>query len=397
VDKKGRAMNGIPYKNPWWRHMKKIGLAAACGALVASTPAFSQSSVTLYGIIDTGVEYVSHANAKGDSVVRMPGITGSLPSRWGLRGKEDLGGGYSAVFTLENGFNVRGGDIGQGGRLFGRQAWVGIRSPYGTVSFGRQYTMAYYALLDTDIVGPAIYGIGSLDAWLPNARADNSIQYTNKIGGLSIGATYALGRDSAGTGNSPGQGTCASTVGALTQCREWSAMLKYDAGSAGAAIAYDEQRGGVGAASNFFDGAAPAPLTQSGDKDARLLLSGYVKIASTRFVGGWVNRKVETVADTVPDIRSNLFYIGASYYVLPELVLESEAYRIVNAVQDARATLGTARATYQLSKRTAVYVQLAYLANSTKAAYSVSSGGGGTTPAKGVGQTGAMVGMRHFF
>ncbi len=67
-------------------------------------PVYAQSSVTLYGIIDTGVEYVSHANAAGDGVFRMPAITGSLPSRWGLRGVEDLGGGLKALFTLENGF-----------------------------------------------------------------------------------------------------------------------------------------------------------------------------------------------------------------------------------------------------------------------------------------------------
>ena len=70
--------------------------AGACCAL-AAPGAHAQSSVTLYGIIDTGVEFVSHANAAGDHVVRMPGVTGELPSRWGLRGTEDLGGGYQAV------------------------------------------------------------------------------------------------------------------------------------------------------------------------------------------------------------------------------------------------------------------------------------------------------------
>src|SRR5580692_2132395 len=120
--------------------MKQRAVATIAGAtLAAFAPhVFAQSSVTLYGIVDTGIEFVSHANAAGDKVFRMPGITGELPSRWGLKGSEDLGGGYSAVFALESGFNVRGGDLGQGGRLFGRQSFVGIKSPYGTVSFGRQ-------------------------------------------------------------------------------------------------------------------------------------------------------------------------------------------------------------------------------------------------------------------
>jgi predicted porin len=380
--------------------MKKIGFAIASGIFVASLPAIAsaQSSVTLYGIMDTGIEVVSHANAQGDRIVRQPGVTGSLPSRWGLRGQEDLGNGNSVLFVLENGFNVRGGDLGQGGRLFGRQAWVGIRGPYGTISLGRQYTMTYFALLDSDLIGPAIYGIGSLDAYLPNARSDNSIAYVNRFGGLSIGATWSFGRDSTGTGNSPGQGTCAGSVpGAFTQCRQWSAMVKYDAAHFGAAISYEEQRGGTGAAANFFDGIAPVPLTSSNDKDARLLVNGYLKIANARIGGGWLNRKVETIAAITPNVHSDLFYLGASYNVRPDVIAEAEVYRIVNAAQDARATLGTLRVTYLRSKRTAVYAQAAYLANSRNAAYSVSSGGGGTTPPKGVGQTGAMVGLRQMF
>src|SRR5215469_4261582 len=102
--------------------MKKI-IAATCAVsfgMAASNVALAQGSVTLYGILDTGIEYVTHANRAGDSVVRMPGITGEMPSRWGLRGTEPLGGNLSTIFVLESGFNVRGGDSGQGGRLFGR-------------------------------------------------------------------------------------------------------------------------------------------------------------------------------------------------------------------------------------------------------------------------------------
>ncbi|KWO35526.1 hypothetical protein WT97_30700 [Burkholderia sp. MSMB1459WGS] len=58
--------------------------------------------MTLYGILDTGVEYVSHANTQGKGIVRMPSITGELPSRWGLRGAEDLGGGYKAAQVLNS-------------------------------------------------------------------------------------------------------------------------------------------------------------------------------------------------------------------------------------------------------------------------------------------------------
>jgi predicted porin len=352
----------------------------------------------LYGILDTGIEYVSHANAAGDHVVRMPGITGELPSRWGLRGAEDLGGGYKAVFALESGFNTRGGDSGQGGRLFGRQAWVGIASPYGQLSLGRQYTMTYWAMADADILGPDIYGSGSLDSYLPNARSDNTIGYKGSFHGLTVGATYSFGRDSAGTGNSPGQGTCAGQVaGHSTDCRQWSAMLKYDASVFGVAAAYDEQRGGATAAANFFDGVAPFPLTSGADKDIRMQLNAWVNLFGVKLGGGWVGRHVDTDSPATPNVHSNLFYLGAAYSITPAFTLDGEAYRITNAQQDARATMGTLRGTYSLSKATAVYLQGSYLDNSTHGRYSLSSGGGGTTPGAGQNQTGLMAGIRHAF
>ncbi|SAL61068.1 porin [Caballeronia choica] len=377
--------------------MKKNGLLLCMLALASST-ALAQSSVTLYGIIDTGVEYVSHANANGDSVIRMPGITGEYPSRWGLRGSEDLGGGYAAQFVLESGFNPRAGDLGQGGRLFGRQAWTGLSSSYGTLMFGRQYTATYLIDSDADILGPNIYGIASLDAYVPNARSDNTVGYKGAWRGFTLGATYSFGRDSAGTGNSPGQGTCAgSAPGQFTQCRQISTYLRYDSAVYGLAGAYDEQRGGPNAAANFFNGNTPIPITNPGDKDVRLEANGWVKLQGVKIGAGWIGRNVVTSSVTVPGARSNLFYLGASYLVTPSINLDGEVFRIVNAAQDARATLGVVRGTYLLSARTAVYLQTAYLANSAHARYSVSAGGGGTTPPAGQGQLGVMAGLRQSF
>lgn len=378
--------------------MKKalVVALALTGGWASTTHA--QSSVTLYGIIDTGIEYVSHANAAGDSLVRMPAITGSLPSRWGLRGVEDLGGGLKALFTLESGFNVRGGDMGQGGRLFGRQAWVGLDSQYGTLTFGRQYTMTYIALLENEIMGPAIYSLGSLDAYVPNARSDNTVGYKGRFGGFTVGATYSFGRDSAGTGNSPGQGTCAGSVpGDFQQCHQWSAMLKYDGSWFGAVVSYDEQRGGTNAAANFFDGVAPTPITSSGDKDTRAQANAYAKYEGLTISGGWLGRWVSPGASSAPGIRSDIYYLGARYFVTPTITVDGAVYRVLNADHDTRATLATVRGQYLLSKATAVYAQVGYLGNSAHARYSVSSGGAGATPAAGSNQTGVMLGVRHLF
>ncbi|WP_207004505.1 porin [Trinickia mobilis] len=366
-----------------------------CAAACASGTAHAQSSVTLYGILDTGIEYISHADPAGDKVIRMPGNTGELPSRWGIAGTEDLGGGLQAQFVLESGFNVSSGALNQGGREFGRQAWVGINSPYGLLSFGRQYVMTYYALSDADVFYPTIYGIPSFDAYLANARSDNTVAYKGTFHGLTIGATYSFGRDSAGTGNSPGQGTCVGSVpGDPVQCRQWTALLKYDSAYFGVAASYDEQRGGATAAVNFYDGATPFPITSRVDKDALAVVDAYVKIGSALKVGsGWVGRHVTTPSS---NITSNLYFLDASYLLTPAVLLDAEVQRIINQDQDARATKVALRATYLLSKRTAVYAEGAYLFNSKKAAYSVSAGGA-STPPFGQGQAAAMLGVRHSF
>jgi len=99
----------------------------------------AQSSVTLYGLIDAGITYVNHtaaANGHSRSLFEFDdGVDGG--DRFGLKGIEDLGGGYKAVFTLENGFGLNG-TLSQGGALFGRQAFVGVtRSGIGTFTLGR--------------------------------------------------------------------------------------------------------------------------------------------------------------------------------------------------------------------------------------------------------------------
>ncbi|WBS05792.1 porin [Pseudoduganella sp. SL102] len=70
--------------------------------------------VTLYGVLDTGVEYVNHVGPSGRSLTRVPTITGTFPSRWGIRGSEDLGGGMHAVFALESGIGMDTGSVSGG-------------------------------------------------------------------------------------------------------------------------------------------------------------------------------------------------------------------------------------------------------------------------------------------
>ncbi|MFD1561413.1 porin [Paraburkholderia silviterrae] len=129
--------------------MKKKTLIFAAASAAMAAGAHAQSSVTLYGIVDAGLTYVSNEASTSSSVTAnglsngkaMFGMTsGNIQqSRWGLRGAEDLGGGLKTVFTLESGFNVNNGRTSSNS-LFNRQAYVGLSSnDYGTLTLGRQY------------------------------------------------------------------------------------------------------------------------------------------------------------------------------------------------------------------------------------------------------------------
>src|SRR3954466_5989899 len=110
-------------------------LIAALGCV--SAHAFAQTSVTLYGVLDEGLDYTSNVASKNVYELTSGYASGS---RWGMRGVEDLGGGAQAVFQLESGVNLSNGAAGQGGRMFGRKAYVGVQSAQvGAVTLGRQY------------------------------------------------------------------------------------------------------------------------------------------------------------------------------------------------------------------------------------------------------------------
>ena len=357
-----------------------VGLIAATGTLHA------QTGVSIYGLLDTGIEHVTNVGTAGSGLTRMPGQTGSLPSRLGFRGTEDLGGGLSASFVLEQGLLPDSGSLGQGGRAFGRQSFVGLSGPWGSVTLGRQYTMLFWSLVDADILGPNIYSSSSLDSYIPNARADNSIAYRGKFGGFTAGAMYSLGRDAVNAGPSPAGTNCAGEGATDSKaCREWSVLAKYDAPSWGAAVAVDEIRGGAGA----FGG-----LTSSTSRDRRVSANGYYKMGATKLAAGMIRRDNEGNAVTP---RSNLWFIGASHPLTSVMTLDAELFRLDFKGSTNHATLGAVRLTYQLSKRSAIYATAGHIANRGALALSVSAGAPGSNPAAGESQTGVMLGVRHSF
>ncbi|ABE36900.1 gram-negative porin family protein [Paraburkholderia xenovorans LB400] len=187
--------------------MKKSYLWAGQIIVLAAAHAHAQSSVTLYGVIDTGINYTNSAQTgrnpdgslnSGSQINMTDGATRSYGSRWGLRGSENLGGGLSAIFTLENGYNIANGALGQGGAMFGRQAYVGLNSDMlGVVTIGRQYdTQADFVSNYSVFSVAALSGTtpGDVDGLGHTRRVNNAIKYVSPTyRGFTFGGMYSPG------------------------------------------------------------------------------------------------------------------------------------------------------------------------------------------------------------
>jgi predicted porin len=357
-------------------------LAACCGFGLPGA-AQAQSSVTVYGLLDAAVDYNTNVDTTGRSRTWMPSLGGGMfPSRLGFRGSEDLGGGLKAIFTLEQGIYVDSGVSGQGNRLFGRQAWVGLASNWGQLTLGRNYNMLYNSMPEVEIIGPTQYGLGSLDAAIPNGRTDNSVAYKGTFGAVTAGASYSLGRDTSNAGG-PGGTNCAGENGADAQaCREWSVMLRYDTPAWGLTSAYDRKNGGSGAA---------AGLTRSDIDDSRLHVAGYTKFGAWRMALGGVVRNNEG-APAVP--RSNLYYVNGAYKLNGAVTVDGLAARLDYRDSANDTNLYMLRMIYDFSKRTSTYAAIGHVANKGAAAVALSAGG---SVGVGMAQNGFITGIKHAF
>lgn len=213
-----------------------VKTTAALLALTCMAGARAQSSVTVYGLADVGVDW---AKAGSTHLLRMFS-GGSMGSRLGFRGVEDLGDGLAAVFRLEMGLNLDEGTLAQGGRGFGREATVGISSKnWGTVNLGRQpspysASMPYIDAFNWEgaggFLGLTKSSVNTIQV-LPLAasgRPDNSIGWVSPtLGGVQLRALVASGEKSATSGNIYG------------------AAARYTSGPIDALVAYSQVKAGT--------------------------------------------------------------------------------------------------------------------------------------------------------
>src|SRR5690625_3608828 len=242
--------------------MKKTLLAAALAVGFVGA-AQAETSVTLYGIIDTGVGYnrvktpdigfdYDHGWFWGDRTHMLntggkhtkTGIYdgtshGQAGSRWGLKGTEDLGNGLRAEFMLESGMARTTGHSQQGGRLFGRQAWVGLAGDsWGALRFGRQHNVGtdfMLGMVDPFGGGFGLAHGGAAFSAIDTNRMDNTIKYvTPNFSGFQAGVAYSFNHNGAQDWKESGSSN--------SNDRAVSAALRYANGPIGVALTYDQMK-----------------------------------------------------------------------------------------------------------------------------------------------------------
>lgn len=317
----------------------KQALTGIALAIAWSTAAYAQSSVTLYGILDAGITYVN--NQRGHSaVIEDTGI--AQANRWGLLGAEDLGGGMKAIFTLENGFTLGNGALGQGGAMFGRTATVGLTGRFGTLTLGRQYDF----MLDNIVLDTAIARFGGVYAThlldidrLAGEQVNNSVKYvTSSMAGFSAGAMY---------GFSNVAGSFGGTTGAP---RFTSFGLNYDNGGPLAiGAAYTNANG---------TGASVAQAALLGTAVRNIGIGARYRFGALTIFGNYTNNRVSGVPG-VGKLVVNVLEGGGDYFFAPDLyggfAYMYEHYPTVQYGQMSAAVH------YLFSKRTDVYVSANYV------------------------------------
>ena len=393
----------------------------AVAAFAVSSAAMAQSSVTLYGMLDSSIGYTS--NVGGKSLVAMEGgASGS--NKWGMKGQEDLGGGLKAVFKIENGFNIGNGKIGGQGpiafnaagaqtrSLFNRQAFVGLSSDqYGTVRLGRQLdavTEMVQGLTGDNISAYAFSTPGDVDNNDNTTNQNNAVKYiTPVIAGFQAEGAYSFG----------------GVAGSNGQNQSWSVAADYAQGGltvAGGYFRADSDAnsfwGNATAQPSFGNalGYAPAGYNQG----VAFKKAGIAQIAGQyqfgQFTAGLRYSNAQYQGNPVAGQNSIHFNVigallqyqanaalslAAGYtYVYGSAAANFDPNTNTHTTKFANSTMSSTNqaslgATYSLSKSTSVYAMGAYV--HAQGAFASAADSGNT--ASGGTQWKANVGMYHSF
>lgn len=320
-------------------------------ALGASCTALAQSSVTIYGVADAGL--VVDKDAAGDRLTRVASGVAS-GSRIGFKGKEDLGNGLSALFVLESGFNIDTGTSGQGGLLFGRQAYVGLSGTGGTVTLGRQYSPYYLAL--RDVADPFVIGLAGTasNIMVTNIRVDNMAQYSTPTWNkLSADVAYGFGE-----------------------------------------VADDNKKNrSLGGAVHYIDGPLNLTLTHHRKENVAGTDQTRNSLLAMRYDFGVAQANLGYADNrALAGIKSNDVLLGVSVPFGPTKMVASYIRHNDKSNLNRDAQQWAIGAYYALSKRSDLYTGYGHISNKNGATFVV-----GNATDNGTGNSGFNLGMRHLF
>ncbi|MHB1200282.1 MAG: porin [Polaromonas sp.] len=424
--------------------MKKLTLVAgAVLGLLSTTAAMAQSTVTLYGVADAGINYVSGLK-NGSSTAIASGIMEG--SRWGLKGVEDLGGGYKAIFTLENRFEIDTGSLSNtpasgtqlpdrmssaaglgltgaaaavaplvipgvnsviasglgvnlAGNLFDRQAYTGLITPFGAFTLGRQYTPGYLAGATFDASQTqSSLAVGQIATFPPafDIRLSNTLQYGIKTGGITATLMYGAGE----------------VAGNNSARRFWGGMVIYKGDGFSAGYGRNQRKNELGQNSlenNVFGATV--------DVGPGTLYGEYATIKDDNPTG---LSSIGALVAAPPPIGTGSPAIGAAYQAAYNDAFRQDArlmhigYRLTsgvhtvvvayNRLDDKRASNADTDSygvtyTYALSKRTNLNAVLTRFNNKGNGQAAPGGNGflGGVTSSAGTGSTNVAFGIRHYF
>jgi predicted porin len=383
--------------------MKKALLAAAL--MSAGVVAHAQSSVTLYGRLDAGIEYMSGvpsgANVNGaanNSTNRWKAESGDWgTSLWGLKGVEDIGGGNKVLFQLEGSFNTMTGAGPGGGGLFNRWATVGLANDqYGTFTMGRMLFISN-GVWDFDPFGQSNWSSASLVRGRNWPQSSNNFAYQSpKIAGFDFYGQYALSNATSWNGN-----------GSTAQGREAGAQVTYTNSLFQIRGLYDEIR-------NPANGGLYGPQTgtintanaSGGVFSASREYSALVNVFLGQFKVQAAYQAVRSAGATgvLPGQPTTLDHEwgGVTWQATPAAALIAAVYHVNGNNGAGNATIYTVGGSYNLSKRTLVDLQAATVRNSRGANFGLNANNAGyaastDNPLQGRAQSGVYAGIQHSF
>lgn len=351
----------------------------ACAlALLAALPQFAcaQSSLSISGMVDMGLVHESGGSAGNITKVSSGVANGS---RLAFRGSEELGDGLSAVFLLESGFQADTGALGQGGLLFGRQAYVGLSSTrWGSLTLGRQYSPNYAAM--AQVGDPFNAGLaGVFSSVFANAvpRMNNSVKYVSpKLQGVNLEVAYGAG-ETGGPDASAGE---SAGVGLVLSRGKLNARLGY-----------------------HYRNNNSATLLGRGPGRNSLLAMNYdlkfIKVYFAYSANEGLNSAQLPVANAfgaavapIPSLKSRDMLVGAQIPLGNGKLIASVVSRDDRAAPNQDATLVAVGYSYFLSKRTDLYTSYGRITNRNGAGYTVNS-----AIDFGSGDRAVNLGIRHLF